>query len=72
VIAGYRERTDKKIDLSYVPSSVVQENFEKNPGDMSNLIFWAMDTGKVIVGDTNDNSVWPEWNPKKVLDMICD
>jgi len=69
VIARYEAKTGKKITVSHTPLSTLQENLSKNEHDIVSLLKVVWDTGLGVVGTPTD--VWPEWNPKKVLEVLA-
>ena len=64
--------TGNTIDVTYKPRSELEERYNKNANDFGAFLFLQMDTGKGIVGtpDQLDNKEFPEWNPKKVVDVM--
>lgn len=64
----YEKKTGKKLDVTHTPISTLQENFTKNPKDVYSLLkfIWEQGGGVVEIPTT----VWPEWNPKKVIDTL--
>lgn len=44
----------------------------KNPEDFLTMLRLSWDLGEGTVGsEAKDNGLWPEWKPKKVLDIIA-
>jgi len=71
VIARYQAKTGKELEVTYTPREVLQERLSKNPRDFLSFLKLIYDKGEGISGTELDNSEWPEWNPKKVLDVIA-
>jgi hypothetical protein len=68
-VSQYEAKTGKKIRVTHTPLSTLQENLTKNDHDLGSLLKIVWDIGSGVVGTPTD--VWPEWNPKKVLDVIA-
>lgn len=73
IIAGYEKKTGKKIDLSHTSQDALKENIVKNPHDfLSDLrLSWDLGHGTIGGNGETDNGLWPQWNPKKVLDILA-
>lgn len=58
--------------MSFVPRAVLEEKVAKNPNDAISALFLDWDAGKGLVGtpDQLSNKIWPEWNPKKAVEML--
>jgi len=69
VAERYQAKTGKKLEVTHIPVSTLQKNVEENPYDLPSQISWVWELGEGDVGAT-DNHLWPEWNPKKILDII--
>jgi uncharacterized protein YbjT (DUF2867 family) len=70
--ADYEKATGKKLEISHTPRSHFEEAAAKPDGAMAGL-FLGWDTGKGVVTSTKEelaNSLYPEWKPKKVLDVV--
>lgn len=68
-MSDYEKKTGKKLEVTHTPLSTLTDNFSKNPKDLYSLLKIVWDQGGGIV-ETPTN-VWPEWNPKSVLDVIA-
>jgi hypothetical protein len=68
--AQYEKKTGTKLEVSYIPRSELKEAVAKNPGDIVAGFRLSWDEGDGAVGEDTDNALWPEWNPKKVLEAI--
>ena len=68
------KRLGKKVDVSYLPRTVLEEALQKNPADFRSflLLLWDTDRGLVADLDKLDNKEFPEWNSKKVADVLAE
>jgi len=71
VISRYQAKTGKKLEVTYTSREVLQERLSKNPADFLSFLKLVFDKGEGISGTELDNGEWPEWKPKKVLDVIA-
>lgn len=70
IVSGYEKKTGKKLDVSYTSQDELKETLAKNPADVFTFLRLALDQGISTIGEKNANDLFPEWNPKKVLDII--
>jgi hypothetical protein len=63
-------KTGKDLQVTYTPLSVLEEKYIKDPDDFMNYLRLMWEQGFGTVGEVLDNDKWPEWNPKKVLDIL--
>lgn len=72
MVAAYEAKTGKKLEVTHTPRSELENILEKNPEDFVTRLRLSWDIGGGVVGDEIDNNLWPEWNPKKVLDILLE
>ncbi|EIM81244.1 NAD-P-binding protein [Stereum hirsutum FP-91666 SS1] len=73
VVKAYEEKTGKKINVSYQPVSELQEAMKANPKDFLTMVKLAFAQGLgAVVGAPEElaNGEFPDWNPKKVIDVL--
>ena len=71
----YKTRSGKEISISHRPRSDMENTITKNPGDGLTAVLMVLDKGRGIVSrgaDELSNSGFPQWNPRKVIDVILD
>jgi len=73
VVAQYEERKGTKIDITRVSREELEAILKENPNDIGSMFFLAWDLGGGTIAEPKDlaNREWPEWNPKKVIDIIA-
>jgi hypothetical protein len=71
IASGYQKKTGKTLQLSYTPQAALKEILKSNPDDFLTSLRLLFDQGWGIVGTENDNALWPEWNPKNVVDFLA-
>ncbi|TFY73166.1 hypothetical protein EWM64_g10846, partial [Hericium alpestre] len=71
VISEYEKRTGRKLTVIYRPLEELKEA-AKNPDDFVNNLLADYATGGSIVADKSelDNHLYPDWNPKRVIDVL--
>ncbi|KZT25477.1 NAD-P-binding protein [Neolentinus lepideus HHB14362 ss-1] len=70
---GYITKTGKKIQVSHLPRSTLEDALKENPNNFLAWLQLAWDTGDALVAKTPEqtaNKLWPEWNPTPVLDAL--
>jgi hypothetical protein len=72
IVEDYKARSGKKLDISHHPRSTLENALNEDPTDFLSLLLLMWDRGAGMVGERNNlaNDVWPEWRPKKVLDVL--
>jgi len=68
VIEAYEKKTGKKVEVTRIPRETLTERAAA--GDMLAASYYNMDVHGGEVGEPLDNDLFPDWNPKKVLDVI--
>lgn len=71
IVAGYQKKTGKKLEVTYTTQEDLKAAIAKNPDDFFTFLKLIWDQGLSTVGDKNDNGLFPEWNPKKVLEVLA-
>jgi len=73
IIAQYEERKGVKINVTRRSREELEASVKENPNDILSLFFLAWDLGGGVIAEPKDlaNGEWPEWNPKKVIDIIA-
>jgi hypothetical protein len=71
IVAGYEKKTGKKLNVSHTPISILEENIKNNPQDYISICWLYLDSGVAVLGNVTDNTVWSEWRPKKVVDVVA-
>jgi uncharacterized protein YbjT (DUF2867 family) len=66
----YEAKTGKKLEVTHIPVSTLKKNVEEDPNDLPSQISWVWELGEGDVGAKTDNHLWPEWNPRKIIDII--
>lgn len=68
IIAAYERKTGTKIEVTRKPREVLAK--EAADGDLFSAYYYAADVYGSEVGQPLDNHLFPDWNPKKVLEVI--
>ncbi|KAL5536930.1 hypothetical protein ACEPAF_753 [Sanghuangporus sanghuang] len=70
----WKARSGKEVTVTHRPHSDLQEAVRKNPSDDLQMVLYVWDKGQGAVGKPEElaNSKFPEWNPKKVIDVILE
>jgi hypothetical protein len=71
IASGYERKTGKKLDITHTPRAILKENYSKNSNDFMSFLKLTWDEGHGTVGLSTNNDEWPEWKPKKVLDVLA-
>lgn len=72
IVEAYEAKTGKKLQVTHTPRSELEAMLEKDPEDFITRLRLSWDNGGGVVGDETDNNLWPDWNPKKVLDILLE
>jgi len=69
---GYEKKTGKKLEVTRTPRKDLEKALAENPADFLSYLFLTWDTGKAISGTPEqlDNGLYPDWNPKKVVEDV--
>ncbi|KAI0269403.1 NAD-P-binding protein [Gloeopeniophorella convolvens] len=66
IFKEYQEKTGKKLEITYVPVSELQERVAANPGDFIAFLHTIFATAGPAV--KSDNDIYPGWNPSRAVD----
>ena len=69
IFRGYQERTGANLEVTYRTVDSLRAKLAENANDFDAYlhIIWATDG---LLGEP-DNSLFPEWNPTKVVDILA-
>ncbi|KAG8215308.1 NAD-P-binding protein [Butyriboletus roseoflavus] len=72
IIGEYESRTGKAIRVTYLPTKNLEKAVAVNENDMLSGIRLLLATGKGVVGVEVevDNHEFPDWNPRRVIDVL--
>lgn len=58
--------------ITHRSRSELEDSVAKNPNDLVSVLALEWDLGNGAVGKPEEvsNNMWPEWNPKNVIDTI--
>ncbi|KAA1475518.1 NAD-P-binding protein [Dentipellis sp. KUC8613] len=72
IFKQYTAKTGKKIAVSYQSLPELQAALKANPYDVASYLSseWAQGGGLVGKSEELSNGLYPDWNPKKVIDVI--
>ncbi|KAA1475519.1 NAD-P-binding protein [Dentipellis sp. KUC8613] len=73
IFRQYTAKTGKKIVVTYQTLNELEAVLEANPHDFPSYIHWTWAQGGGVVGKPEEltNGLYPDWNPKKVIDVIA-
>ncbi|KAA1474003.1 NAD-P-binding protein [Dentipellis sp. KUC8613] len=73
VFKQYEAKTGTKLDITYLPIADLEAAIKANPADFVSLLQLGWAQGGGLVGKKEDlsNGLYPEWNPKKVIEVIA-
>ncbi|KAL5492388.1 hypothetical protein ACEPAI_3835 [Sanghuangporus weigelae] len=74
IIEDYKVRSGKNVSVAHRPRSELEERLEKNPSEVLTTVFLLWDKGEGASGKPEElaNSEFPQWKPKKVVDVILE
>jgi hypothetical protein len=72
IVEKYQKQRGKTLEVIRKSRSDLEETAKQNPGDFFSAILLAWDLGQGVVGTPEqiDNGLFPEWKPKKVLEVL--
>jgi hypothetical protein len=72
VLTSYEQRTGKKLDITRKPRSELKDRLAANPDDLIAYLLLEWDEGRGLVGEPSQLDVgeWPEWAPRKAVDVL--
>jgi hypothetical protein len=65
-----QKASSKPLDLIHVPRADLERNVKENPADMPSIFMLHWDSGKAALPLPLSNDLWPEWKPKKALEVL--
>ncbi|KAI0066750.1 NAD-P-binding protein [Artomyces pyxidatus] len=69
IFKAYEQRSGHRLEVAYRTVPELQAALRANPKDMGSQMHLSWASGEAIVG-TPDNNLYPDWNPKKVIDVL--
>ncbi|KLO19055.1 NAD-binding protein [Schizopora paradoxa] len=74
IIASYEQRTGTKLEVTKRSRAELEATLKENPSDFVTFLLWEWDLGGGITGKPEElsNNLWPEWNPKSVVDVAIE
>ncbi|TFY81885.1 hypothetical protein EWM64_g2124 [Hericium alpestre] len=73
IVRQYEQKTGKKLEVLLLSPEELEAALKVNPYDFASLLHLSWIKGEGVAGKPEElsNSVWPEWNPKKVIEVIA-
>jgi len=68
IAAGYEAKTGKKLEITRTPREVLAK--KADDGDLMAFLFHEWDLHGGTVGSPLTNDLYPDWNPRSVIDAI--
>jgi len=68
VFKAYEEKTGKKLQVTYIPTSELDARIAANPGDFPAFLHKIFATMGPFL--RTDNHLYPDWNPSPVIDNL--
>lgn len=68
IVKAYESKTGKSVEITRLSSEEIKEL--KKAGDVFGVLYADWEEGGGVVGEP-DNDLYPEWNPKKVIEVIA-
>jgi len=68
VFKAYEEKSGKKLEVTYIPVSELDERIAANPHDFPSLLHKLFATNGPFT--RTDNHLYPDWNPSSVYDNL--
>ncbi|KAL5536931.1 hypothetical protein ACEPAF_754 [Sanghuangporus sanghuang] len=74
IIEDYKARSGKNVSVAHRPRSELEEKLTKDPSDGFTAVLLSWDKGQGASGKPEElaNSEFPQWKPKKVIDVILE
>ena len=69
IIAAYEAKTGQKLEVTRTSREVLAEKASK--GDLNAFLLHEWDIRGATVGTPLTNDLYPDWNPKSVIDAIA-
>jgi hypothetical protein len=65
-----QKASSKPLEVTYIPRAELERSLKENPADAVSALLLGWDTGKGALPHPLSNDLWPEWNPKKALEIL--
>jgi hypothetical protein len=65
-----QESSSKPIDIVFESREEVDAKVAANPYDLPYAFYLAWDSGRGVHRSQLSNDLWPEWKPKKAVDVL--
>jgi hypothetical protein len=69
VAAELQALAKKSLEITHTPRTEFERRRAENPHDVLATLFLGWDTGLAAL-EPLSNDLWPEWKPKKVVDIL--
>ncbi|KAF9654289.1 NAD-P-binding protein [Thelephora ganbajun] len=69
IVADYEAKTGKKLEVTRTPREVLAEG--AGQGDIIAFLYYEWDVHGGSVGSHLSNDLYPDWNPKSVIDAVA-
>jgi hypothetical protein len=70
VVAELQALSKTPLEVTHVPRVKLEEAQAANPMDFRTTLFLGWDTGRGALPGPLANDLWPEWKPKKAIDVL--
>jgi hypothetical protein len=68
--ASIANLSSKPIEITHIPRSVLEDKVRDDPNDTVSGVLLGWDLGQGLHPNKSSNDVYPDWNPKKVVDVL--
>jgi hypothetical protein len=65
-----QKASSSPLEVVHRPRAELDQKLKEDPSDAITTIFYGWDTGKGLLPGPLSNDVWPEWKPKKALEIL--
>jgi hypothetical protein len=65
-----QKASSKPLEVTHVPRAELERNVKENPAESPSTFMLHWDTGKAALPYPLSNDLWPEWKPKKALEIL--
>jgi len=74
LMAEYKKKSGKPLEITHRSRADLEQAVKDSPLDVPSTLLLSWDKGEGVVGtpDQLSNPVWPEWNPKKAVDVLLE
>lgn len=72
IVDGYQAKSGRTLDVTHRSHSEIEASLKANPADFLSYLQLLWERGQGVVGkfEGPDNGLFPEWRPKKILDVL--